>query len=133
MKRVLWQAVIAVAVVIGVTVPAAPAMAAYPYHRCEYIGGTAPAVCVGWTGGWPGGKVRAESAAVYFATKLVSCATCGGPTGWKWKTVASTKNYRTSTPSVTAGKTSYYKSCIQNRDGGPWSCMSNAYAVYLGD
>jgi hypothetical protein len=133
MKRILWQGAVAVAVVVGVALPATPAMAAYPYHECQYIGGMTPAVCTGWTGGYPGGKVRGESAANYFATKLLRCTACNGPTGWTWTTVASTKNYHTSTPSVTVGKTSWYKTCIQNVDGGPWSCMANDYAVYLGD
>jgi hypothetical protein len=134
MRRVISRFAAAVALTtVAAVAPAAPAMAAYPYHRCQYIGGTPPAVCVGWTGGWPGGLVRAESAATYWATRLDRCANCGGPTGWSWTTVARTDHYRTSTPSVSAGKTSWYKACVQTVQGGRWSCMNNSEAVYLGD
>ena len=45
---------------------------------------------------------------------------------------------RTGNPGVTArvraGKTTWYKSCSKRyKETRVWSCMSNHYAVYLGD
>ncbi len=102
--------------------------------ECQDIGGTPPAICTRWTGGWPDGKVWAENAGTYYyALRLMVCSGCAGPTGWHWQVAASSSDYKARTPSVKAGKYSSYKACVKPRPKTKWACMSNSHAVYLGD
>jgi hypothetical protein len=119
---------------LGLAKPAAAApYVNYPYQKCVVIGFATEAICTAWTGGYPNGYVRAETATNYYGVKLLKCTNCAGLTGWSWVTAAVATNYPGYTPSVRAGKTVWYKSCHQRFNGGPWACVANRDAVYLGD
>jgi hypothetical protein len=135
LRRILLSLAVSLVAIVGLG--AAPAQAAYdryPYSSCWAVGGDPQEYCVGWTGGYPSGNVRAETVeGYYYSIQLQVCGGCSGPTGWSWLTAASATNWSGYTPSVRAGKSSWYKMCAQRFQGGPWACAPNASAVYLGD
>jgi len=132
--RYIVPLLVAATAIVTIASPA-QAYVGYPYQRCATIGGGGTVdICVAWTGGWPGGLVRAEtSPTAYYAERLMECSGCQGQSIWNWTVVATGTGYVGYSPSRTAGKYSYYKACTETFQNGPWACMYNQDAVWLGD
>jgi hypothetical protein len=130
-KIVVLSAVAAFALVFATSAPA-KAYTAYPYQHCSWLG-LADSICTSWTGGYPNGYVRTESSPTIYELRLLVCVSCAGQTTWSWLTAATSSPYTGYTPSVRAGKTSFYKSCMKKYSTSSWACVSNVDAVYLGD
>ena len=92
-------------------------------------------LCVQWTGGWPDGEVWAWGNLVYYRVRLEKCVV-DSCTSKGWATAATSPPSGENAPvtaRVPAAKTGWYRACGQTISGGPWSCMPDVWAVYLGD
>lgn len=114
----------------------ASAHGGFNYFKCQEGPSSSPlwSLCLEWTGGWPSGSVRAETGRAFQRLYLQTSTSWRGP----FRTVASAtiSSGHNNTPSVRAGKYSWYRACAKVF---PWStdrqmyCMSPNFVVYLGD
>jgi hypothetical protein len=84
-----------------------------------------------YTGGYPGGIVRALGGLNEYEVLLQSASSSSGP----YTTVASTyphTSHTAYTPTVPAGKFSYFRACMKTISGGPTWCNPEG-SIYLGD
>ena len=113
--------------------PQVPAsVAAPPQHCSEFPSEPFSTLCTNWTGGWPGGQVWASGTLFYYRVRLQKCVADSCP-GKPWSTAATSAPNTQTTARVPVARTGWYRPCGQVVSGGPWSCVLNSEAVYLGD
>ncbi|MFE9694256.1 hypothetical protein [Micromonospora sp. NPDC005806] len=117
---------VGLAFIVGAGTVLATAAPAQAGQMTSYCGSWLSHPCsVEYTGTWPSGMVRALGPLNVYALRLEANA----GSGW----VPRTTVYHPSqaTPWVAAGKTSWYRPCVQVLQSGDWFCSRDM--VYLGD
>jgi hypothetical protein len=119
--RLLLVAVL-VPLALALNGTSASAYTNYPYRNCYLTHALGwPKDCTAWTGGYPSGLVRVESAPYYEDLKLQKCSQAR-LAGCRVTTVASSTGHKGYTPSVTPTKISWYRPCSRLHSDSPWYC-----------
>ncbi len=141
-RRILATLGISAAMILGLM--AAPAQAsAYAYSACANPSGLEPDNCLQWTGGYPGGYIRAWAPSTwYYEIRLDTCSDANrlcDPSAWRTvrnKVLNKKAGY---TLSYSTTKYGWYRLCARTTSVGKFGCTgvtgdyTIAWPLYLGD
>ena len=141
-RRILTTLGISVALVLTLAVTPAQA-SAYAFSACASPTGYSPDNCLQWTGGYPGGYVRAwVPARYYYEVRLDTCAGVSQICDTSpWRTVQDKVLNRQAGYTLSYATTRYgwFRLCVKQQAGGGWGCSADtgdytiAWPLYLGD